>query len=138
MKLKTAEINAELTLFCPRRTCPMLSQKRQQAKQRRHLYHQERPDSTTDVLLRGWRTSVSGYSELFGKHGSFKKYEQVAKLSCYDLSSRAIADVLDLDQRTVDMWQRCISKKSDKFHRVICTLLTLNLLFLHKDELCLI
>jgi len=43
--------------------------------------------------------------------------------------------VLELDQRTVDMWQRCISKKSDKFHRVICTLLTLNLLFLHKDEL---
>ena len=33
------------------------------------------------------------------------------------------------------MWQRCISKKSDKFQPFICTLLTLNLLFLHKDEL---
>jgi DNA-binding NarL/FixJ family response regulator len=65
-------------------------------------YHQERPDSATDVLLRGWKTSVSGYSALFGKQGSFKKYEQVAKLSCYGLSSRAIADVLELDQRTVE------------------------------------
>ena len=82
MTLKTPEINAELTLFCPRPTCPMLSQKRQQANQRRDLYHQERPDSATDVLLWGWKTSVSGYSALFGKHGSFKKYEQVAKLSC--------------------------------------------------------
>jgi IS1 family transposase len=43
--------------------------------------------------------------------------------------------VLERDQRTVETWQRCISKKSDKFHAFICTLLTLNLLFLHKDEL---
>jgi hypothetical protein len=43
--------------------------------------------------------------------------------------------VLERDQRTVETWQRCISKKSDKFHTFICTLLTLNLLFLHKDEL---
>jgi len=33
------------------------------------------------------------------------------------------------------MWQRCISKKYDKFQPFICTLLTLNLLFSHKDEL---
>ena len=81
------------------------------------------------------RFSETGYSALFGKHGSFKQYEQVAKLSCYGLSSRAIADVLKLDQRTVKMWQRCISKKYDKFQPFICTLLTLNLLFSHKDEL---
>jgi len=111
------------------------SKKRKHANQIRVLYHQQRPDSATDVLVWGWKTSVSGYSALFGKHGSFKKYEQVAKLSCYGLSSRAIADVLELDQRTVETWQRCISKKSDKFHAFICTLLTLNLLFLHKDEL---
>jgi len=56
------------------------------------------------------RFSKTGYSALFGKHGSFKKYEQVAKLSCYGLSSLAIANVLELDQRTVKMRQRCISK----------------------------
>ena len=33
------------------------------------------------------------------------------------------------------MWQRCISKKYDKFQPFICTLLTLNLLFLQMDEL---
>ncbi|MFI3220164.1 MAG: hypothetical protein QX189_13770 [Methylococcales bacterium] len=57
-----------------------------------------------------YRFSETGYSALFGKHGSFKKYEQVAKLSCYGLSSLAIADVLELDQRTMEMQQRCISK----------------------------
>jgi hypothetical protein len=51
------------------------------------------------------------------------------------LNNFTVSDVLELDQRTVEMWQRCISKKSDKFHAFICTLLTLNLLFLHKDEL---
>ncbi|MFI3219519.1 MAG: hypothetical protein QX189_10410 [Methylococcales bacterium] len=52
----------------------------------------------------GRKTLVSGYSALFGKHGSFKKYEQVAKLSCYGVSRRAIANVLELDQRTVETW----------------------------------
>ena len=56
------------------------------------------------------RFSETGYSALFGKQGSFKQYEQVAKLSCYGLSSLAIADVLELDQRTMEMQQRCISK----------------------------
>jgi hypothetical protein len=38
--------------------------------------------------------SETGYSDLFGKHGSFKEYEQMCKLSCYGLSPHAIADVL--------------------------------------------
>jgi hypothetical protein len=40
------------------------------------------------------RFSETGYCGLFGKHGSFKKYKQACKLSCYGLSPDAIADVL--------------------------------------------
>jgi hypothetical protein len=39
------------------------------------------------------RFSETGYCDLFGKHGSFKEYEQMSKLSCYGLSAEAIADV---------------------------------------------
>jgi len=35
------------------------------------------------------RFSKTGYSKLFGKHGSFKEYEQAAKLSCYGVSTDA-------------------------------------------------
>ncbi len=46
------------------------------------------------------RFSETGYCDLFGKHGSFKEYEQMSKLSCYGLSADAIADVLLKDTRT--------------------------------------
>ena len=96
MKLKTPEINTELTLFCPSRTCP--------CHQRRD--NQITKDGTYITIPRQmfycWggehRFSETSYSALFGKHGSFKQYEQVAKLTCYGLSSRAIADVLELDK----------------------------------------
>jgi IS1 family transposase len=81
------------------------------------------------------RFSETNYCELFGKHGSFKEYEQTAKLSTYGLSSDAIADVLDKDQRTIETWQRGISKKSEQFHLVMCLAVQLNLLFLQMDEL---
>jgi DNA-binding CsgD family transcriptional regulator len=57
------------------------------------------------------RFSETGYCELFGKHGSFKEYEQVCKLSCYGLSPDTIADVLGKDPRTITVWLRGISKK---------------------------
>ena len=136
MKLKTPEINAELTLFCPRRSCPCYH--KSDNKLSKDGTYITKNDPIPRQMFYCWggkhRFSETGYSALFGTHGSFKQYEQVAKLSCYGLSSRAIADVLELDQRTVETWQRCIRKKADQFHRFICTLLTLNLLFLQMDE----
>ena len=137
MKLNTPEINAELTLFCPRQSCACYQKKTN--KLTKDGTYITKNDPIARQMFYCWggkhRFSETGYSELFGKHGSFKQYEQVAKLSCYSVSSHAIADVLELDQRTVETWQRCISKKSDKFHTFICTLLTLNVLFLQMDEL---
>lgn len=81
------------------------------------------------------RFSETGYCELFGKHGSFKEYEQVCKLSCYGLSPDAIADVLGKDPRTITVWLRGISKKANLFHDVICLSITLTVLFIQMDEL---
>ncbi len=38
---------------------------------------------------RGHRFSETGYSELFGKHGSFKEYEQAAELVTHGLSAES-------------------------------------------------
>jgi hypothetical protein len=38
-------------------------------------------------------------------HLAFKEYEQMCKLSCYGLSTDAIADVLVKDPRTIATWQ---------------------------------
>ena len=83
----------------------------------------------------GHRFSETGYSQLFGKHGSFKEYEQAGKLSCYGISTDAIADVLEKDPRTIATWQRSISKKANLFHEVLCLTLTLTTFFLQMDEL---
>jgi DNA-binding CsgD family transcriptional regulator len=48
--------------------------------------------------------SETSYSGLWGKQGSFKEYEQAAKLFCYGLSSDEIADVLGKDVRTITTW----------------------------------
>jgi IS1 family transposase len=137
MKPKTSEVNTELKLFCPRRNCPF--HQLLDNKITKDGIYRTKNDPIPRQMLYCWggehRFSETGYSDLFGKHGSFKKYEQVAKLTCAGVSSQVIADVLELDVRTVETWQRCISKKSNAFHSVICTLLTLNLLFIQMDEL---
>ena len=81
------------------------------------------------------RFSETGYCDLFGKHGSFKEYEQMSKLTCYGLSADAIADVLLKDPRTIATWQRGVSKKANLFHDVICLSITLTVLFIQMDEL---
>ncbi len=79
--------------------------------------------------------SETAYSELFGKHGSFKEYEQTAKLCKYALSTEQIADVLDKDPRTIKQWQKAIGEKSRSFHLYICSVIGLILRFLQMDEL---
>jgi transposase-like protein len=61
------------------------------------------------------RFSETRYSELFDLGGSFKEYEQVAKLSSYGLGGEALADVLNHDPRTIDKWLFAIGKKVSNF-----------------------
>ena len=79
--------------------------------------------------------SETAYSQLFGKHGSFKEYEQTAKLLKYGNSADAIADVLERDVRTILAWQRAIGNKSRSLHLYICSVFGLILNFLQMDEL---
>lgn len=81
------------------------------------------------------RFSETAYSDLLGKHGSFKEYEQTAKMSCYGLSTDQIADILEKDARTIETWQRCISQKAERFHNTLCLDATLTVIALQMDEL---
>lgn len=113
MKLEHSNLSTELQLFCPRRACPC----------HQSLDNKITKDDTYtikhDCVARQMfycaggqhRFSETGYSKLFGKHGSFKEYKQAAKMSCLGVSTDAIADVLVKDPRTIATWQRSISKK---------------------------
>lgn len=137
MQRHSPELNIELKLHCPRVSCPFYRQENNKIiKDGKYCTKNDtEPRQMFYCCLGQHRFSETGYSDLFGKHGSFKQYEQVAKLSCYGVSADEIADVLALDVRTVVGWQRCMSQKVNHFHQLICTLLTLNVLFVQMDEL---
>jgi len=64
----------------------------------------------------GHTFSETSFSDLFGKHGSYKEYEQCCKMLNYNMSTDAIADILDKDVRTVNVWIEAVSKKAKKIH----------------------
>jgi len=77
--------------------------------------------------------SETAFSGLYGKHGSFKEYEQCCKLYCYGLNTEEIADVLERDPRTISSWTVAISNKAEKFH--LFNAINLIISFLQLDEL---
>jgi IS1 family transposase/transposase-like protein len=130
-------VNTEMVLFCPRKSCTHYQSTSNKITK----------DGTfvvkTDPVRRqmfychggGHRFSETAYSDLFGKHGNFKEYEQTAKLTTYGLSSEQIADVLEKDTRTIIQWQKAISKKCQHFHLFVCLMIGINILFLQMDEM---
>lgn len=137
MKKISKEVNSDLTLFCPQKKCTYF-QSRQNKITKDGVYY-TKGDATPRQMFRchagKHRFSETHFSNLFAKQGSFKEYEQTAKLSCYGLSTGAIADVLEKDKRTIETWQKGISKKSNDFHTFICLTITLALSFIQMDEL---
>ena len=114
MKLEYSNLSTELQLFCPRKTC-LLYQSLDNKITKDGTYttkHDDVARQMFDCAGGQHRFSETGYSKLFGKHGSFKEYEQAAKLSCYGVSTDAIADVLGKDPRTIATWQRSITRCS--------------------------
>jgi len=75
------------------------------------------------------------YSELYRKGGSYKEFTQTAKLASYGLSTDAIADVLERDRRTIQVWIDSLGVKSHSFHIFVCTLLSLTIHKLQMDEI---
>ena len=137
MNPKLSKLNTELNLFCSRRHCPCY-QSLDNTITKDGVYKTKNDGIARQMFycMKGkHRFSETGYCDLFGKHGSFKEYEQMCKLSCYGLSTDAIADVLVKDPRTISTWQRGIAKKTNIFHDFICLSLTLTILFIQMDEL---
>jgi len=137
MNFERSKLNTDLLLFCPRHSCPYFqSVDNKITKDGTYLTkHDGFPRQRFYCAKGQHRFSETGYSELFCKHGSFKEYEQVSKLSGYGVSTEAIADVLEKDPRTLETWQDAISKKANIFHDLICLTMTLSMLFLQMDEL---
>ncbi len=137
MKHDSSNLNTPLQHFCPRRTC--LCYQSLDNKITKDGTYTTQHDGVARQMFYctggQHRFSETGHSKLFGKHGSFKEYEQVGKLSCYGISTEAIADVLEKDPGTIATWQRSISKKANLFHEVLCLTITLTTFFLQMDEL---
>jgi len=137
MKLEGSNLKTHLQLFCPRRTCHCYQSL--ENKITKEGTYTTKHDSNVRQMFHcsggQHRFSETGYSKLLGKHGSFKEYEQVAKLSCYALSTDAIADVMEKDSRTIAIWQKSMSNKASLFHEMLCLKVTLTVFFLQMDEL---
>ena len=136
MTLKLSKLDTALNLFCPRTTCPC-HQKLDNTITKDGVYTTKGDKVTRQMLCckKGkHRFSETGYCDLFGKHGSFKEYGQMCKLSCHGLSTDAIADVLEKDSRTIATWQRGVAKKTNLFHDLVCLSITLAVLSMQMDE----
>ena len=130
-------LNTEVAKFCPRKNCSCYQSyenkitfdgtyKVKSSGERRQAYYCHGGQH---------RFSEMAYSELFKKQGSLKEYSQAAKLIKYGLGVEQIADVLERDIRTIEVWVKEIADKSQRFHEFICLSIGLNFLFLQMDEL---
>ncbi len=73
-------VNTDLKLFCPRENC--VSYQSDENKITKDGIYITKSDIEPRLMFYchggGHRFSETGYSELFGKHGSLKEYEQAA------------------------------------------------------------
>lgn len=131
------KINTTLPLFCPRHDCKFYgSYDNKITKDGTYITKNDQVKRQMFYCARGkHRFSETCYSDLFGKHGSFKEYTQACKLFSFGLSSDKIADVLEKDERTIDTWGNNIGNKSKIFHINLCMLVGLVIEFLQMDEL---
>ena len=81
------------------------------------------------------RFSEMAYSNLINKKGSDKEYRQTFKLVKHGLSCEQIADVLEKDPRTIEVWVDAIAEKSERFHKFICLLIGITIEYLQRSEL---
>ena len=135
--MQNPPVNTTLALFCPRRSCNCYQSTENKITKDGTYTTKSDPEPRQMLYCHGGkhRFSETGYSDLFGKHGSFKEYEQTAKLSCYGLSTDAIADVLQKDQRTIEHWKQAIGKKGEQIHLFLSFAIGITILFLQMDEL---
>lgn len=131
------QVNTELVMFCPKKSCDFYQSK--DNKIIKYGFYLAKSDSQNRQMFyccNGQHSfSETRFSGLFGKHGSFKEYEQTAKLNSYGLHTDQIADVLNKDPRTIARWEQFIGEKSKKFHSYVCIVIGIVVQFLQMDEL---
>jgi threonine dehydrogenase-like Zn-dependent dehydrogenase len=94
MNLKLPKLNTEVNLFCPRRSCPCY-QSLDNTITKDGVY-----TTINDKIVRQMfycangkhRFSETGYSALFGCHGSFKEYVRIPVQSCHPFQTNAATD----------------------------------------------
>ncbi len=129
-------INTQLPIFCPRPDCDHYMLENNTITKDGAYTTINDPIPRQMYYCHGGkhRFSETGYSELFGKHGSFKEYEQTAILSSTGNSTKTIAETLKKDPRTIDGWQKAIGAKCHQFHMFLCLSVGLTILFFLLDE----
>jgi len=121
-------------LFCPCHECPEYGKKDSIIWKCGTYTTVSDPIPRQRFLCPGGHTfSETRFSDLYGKHGSFKEYEQCCKMLKHGLHPEAVADVLDKDVRTILTWTEAIATKTEKFH--LCMSIGLIISFLQLDEL---
>lgn len=130
-------LNTELPMFCPRENCEHFKSADNKIIKYGTYTTKGDPEPRQMFYCEGGdhKFSETAYSDLWGKHGSFKEYEQTAKLKCYGLNDIQIADVLEKDERTIAAWTEPMAVKSKQFHLWLCTTIGLIISFLQRDEL---
>ncbi len=130
-------VNTDLPLFCPREGC--VCYQAYDNKITKDGIYKTKSDAVPRQMYYchggGHRFSETGYSEFFAKHGSFKEYEQAAKMITHGLSIDAVADVLGRDVRTVAQWLPALGHKGQQMHLFLCLSIGISILFLQMDEL---
>ena len=130
-------LNAALALFCTRKSCKYYQST--ENKIAKDGVYTTKSDSEPRQMFYcnggKHRFSETGYSDLFGKHGSFKEYEQTAKPSSYGLGTDAIADVLQKDRRNIEQWQKAVGQKGQQAHLFLCFTIGLTILYLQMDKI---
>jgi len=128
-------MQTKANLFCPNKKCDNYGKLNQ--KIILHGTYTTKNDNTPRQRFQngscGCTFSETAFSDIYGKHGSFKEYEQCCKLICYGLNADEISDVLNHDVRTILSWIKCISNKAEKVHAFFSISLLIN--FLQLDEL---
>jgi len=135
--MKNNPVNTDLPLFCPREGC--VCYQSYDNKITKDGMYKTKYDTVPRQMYYchggGHRHSETGYSDFFGKHGSFKEYEQAAKLITHGLSADAAADVFERDVRTVVQWLSALGNKGQHLHCFLRLHIGISILSLQMDEL---
>ena len=122
-------LSTSLPKFCPKKSCPCFQSTENKITKDGVYYLKTSGEKRQMFYCHGGqhRFSEMSYSDLINKKGTDQEYRQTFKLINYGLSAEQIADVLEKDPRTIEVWIQArreadlfeIAEKSKNF-RAFC------------------